>query len=375
MARKRRGSGEGSIYQRKDGRWVASMSLEHRKRKYFYGDTRREVQEKLKIALREQQQGTLITAAQQTLKQFLERWVEETYKPTVKPLSYVNYRSVINAHLVPALGHVTLQKLTPEMIQSVCRKKLDEGKKPRTVVYIHKVLQRALEDAVKWGLVARNVAKLVTPPRVERHEVQALTLEQAEKLLEVARGTSLDALLVMALTTGMRRGELLALRWGDIDFEHSMVFVHRTVARIAGGLIEGEPKTKSSRRHIMLPVVAIEALKRHQAQWERMKLTAADSWQDTGAVFCERDGSLIYPDKVLRRFEKLLGQVGLPHMRFHDLRHSAATILLAIGVNPKEVQSRLGHSSITMTMDVYGHVLSSMQHEAVDRIDDFFKKS
>jgi len=271
MTAKRRGHGEGSIYQRKDGRWAASITLDHRNRKYFYGNTRREVQEKLKVALREQQQGTLVTAAQQTLKQYLEHWLEDACKPTVKLLTYDKYHIMVHYHLIPALGDVPLQKLTPEMLQKFYRQKLDEGKMPGTVVVIHAVLRRALENAVKSGLIARNIAKLVTPPRIERHEMQVLTVEQAERLLEVARGSSLDALLMMALMTGMRRGELLALRWADVNFEQGTVFVHRTVALLAPyGYVEGEPKTKAGRRRIALPDVAVEALKMQQEAAKKM---------------------------------------------------------------------------------------------------------
>jgi len=370
---KRRGHGEGSIYQRKDGRYAAAITFENRKRKYFYGETRREVQEKLKTAQRELHQGLLATGPQQTIKQFLERWLEDAYKPTVKPLSYAGFRSVITYHLIPAFGSIAVQKLTPDMIRAYFKQKLDGGLKPSMIGYIHKVLRRALEDAMKSGLVARNAAKLVKPPRVEQSEFQVLTVEQAEHLLEVARGSSLDVLLTVALTTGMRRGELLALHWGDIDFDKHTVFVHRTVARISGrGMVESEPKTKSSRRHIRLPAVAVEALKRHRTQQEQMK-QVAERWQEKGLVFPGRDGNYLYPNTLANRFNKLLGQAGLPHLRFHDLRHSAATILLAIGVNPKEVQERLGHSSITMTMDVYGHVLPTMQQDAVNKIDTLFQ--
>lgn len=215
MANKRRGHGEGSIYQRKDGRWVAGISLENHRRKYFYGETRREVQEKLKVALREQQQGTLVTAAQQTAKQFLERWLENTCKPVVRLTTYVRYYNAINKHLIPALGHVRLQKLTPEMVRVFIKQKLDSGLKPSTVTTIRSVLHRALEDAVKDGLISRNVVSLVKSPHVERREAQTLTVEQAKKLLAAARGTSLDALLEVALTTAMRRGEILALRWSE----------------------------------------------------------------------------------------------------------------------------------------------------------------
>ncbi|MFL5588067.1 MAG: tyrosine-type recombinase/integrase [Ktedonobacteraceae bacterium] len=370
----RRGHGEGSVYQRKDGRWVASITLEHRKRKYFYGDTRKEVQGQLKVALHEQQQGMLATGPQQTMKVYLENWIEQAYKPTVKLNTYVQYRSIVHHHLVPAFGNIPVQKLTPEKLRAFYRQKLDEGSKPRTVLLIHTALRRALEDAVKQGLVPRNVAKLVSPPRIDRYEAQTLTVEQAEKLLGAARGSRLDALLILALTTGMRRGELLALRWDDVDFKQSLVFVHRTVTRVGGyGYVEGEPKTRSSRRRVVLPDVALEALKKHRIDQQQEQIKVGDKWQYKGLVFCDGYGGFFSPDMVLRKFSKLLRDIGLPRMRFHDLRHSAATILLVAGVHPKVVQERLGHSTVAMTLDVYSHVLPSMQQEVAGKIDDLFK--
>src|SRR6266567_522159 len=215
----RRGHGEGSIYQRKDGRWVASVTLEHRKRKYFYGDTRREVQEKMKTALHEQQQGTLATGSQQLLKNYLEQWLEQVYRPAVKPISYQEYRSAVKKHLVPGLGHIPVQKLTAAKVQDFYNQKLKAGLAPRTIAFIHATLHSAMENAVKWGLVSRNVTKLVTLPHIDRYEAQTLTQEQAVKLLEVAQGSRIEIILIMAVTTGMRRGELLALHWEDIDFD------------------------------------------------------------------------------------------------------------------------------------------------------------
>jgi integrase len=172
----------------------------------------------------------------------------------------------------------------------------------------------------------------------------------------------------------MRRGELLALRWDDIDFKQSLVSVHRTMTRVGGyGYVEGEPKTRSSRRRIVLPDVALEALKIHRVLQGQVQVEVGDTWQDKGLVFCDGSGGFFSPDMVHRRFSKLLGEIGLPHMRFHDLRHSAATILLVAGVHPKVVQERLGHSTVAMTMDIYSHVLPSMQKEAAGKIDDLFK--
>lgn len=371
---KRRGHGEGSIYQRKDGRWAASISLENRRRKYFYGDTRREVQEKLKIALREQQQGMLAASPQQTLKAYLEQWLEQVYRPTIKPLTYQQCRSAVYHHLIPALGSTPLQKLTAAQVQRLCTQKLDEGLAPRTVAVIHAMLQRALENAVKWGLVSRNVAKLVTLPRVERYNAQTLTSEQAMKLLEVARSSRIETLLLMAITTGMRQGELLALRWSDIDFDQGIVFVRRTVARITGrGHVESEPKTTSSRRRIVLPAVTLQALKDHQQRQEQIRSKLGDKWHEQGLVFAGRYGRYLHTASLAKTLNRLLAQAGLPHMRFHDLRHSAATILLAAGVHPKMVQELLGHSTIAMTMDIYSHVLPPMQQEVANKMDGLFK--
>ena len=372
----RRGHGEGSIYQRKDGRWVAAITLENRKRRTFYGDTRKEVQEKLKTALHEQQQGTLATGPQQTLKVYLVNWLEQVCKVTVKPNTYKEYHTIVHHHLIPSLGYIALKKLTAEKVQAFNKQKQDEGLANRTVVLIHAVLRRALENAVKWGLISRNVAKLVSLPHIERYDAQTITSEQATKLLEVARGSRLEALLLVAVTTGMRRGELLALHWEDVDFDKGVIYVRRTMSWIKGyGYKESEPKTKSGRRQIVLPAVALEALKMHRIYRDEMRVKAGARWSENGIVFCNIYGGSFNPNKVLLLFGELLKEAGLPHMRFHDLRHSAATILLMAGIHPKVVQERMGHSTIAMTLDVYSHVLPSMQQEAAEKIDSLFRRS
>ena len=370
----RRGHGEGSIYRRKDGRYAAAITLENRKRKTFYGKTRKEVQDKLNAALHEHKQGTLATGPQQLLKVYLEQWLEQVYKPSVKPNSYKHYRAVIRTHLIPSLGQIPVQKLTAAKVQAFYTQKLNEGAKPRTVIAIHAVLHRALEDAVKWGLVPRNVTKLVSLPHAERYEAQTLTVEQASRLLETARGSRIEALLLVAVTTGMRRGELLALHWDDVDLEKGVLYVRRTMSKIVGyGYKESEPKTRTGRRKVVLPGVAVEALKEHRLRQDQARLEAGEKWHERGIVFSNKYGGFFDPDRLLLIFDKVLREAGLPHMRFHDLRHSAATILLMSGVHPKVVQERLGHSTIAMTLDVYSHVLPSIQQEAADKMDDLFK--
>ena len=371
----KRGHGEGTISQRKDGRWQAQITLEggQRKRKTFYGKTRKEVQEKLRTALNEQKQGTLATGPQQTLETYLMMWVEEVYKPTVKPSTYMQYRWSIRAHLIPAFGKITLQKLTPEKVQALYAQKLEEGMAPSSIGVLHAVLHRALETAVKWNLVPRNVSSLVSLPRIERHEMQVLDMEQSRKLVEAAKGNRVETILVLAITTGARHGELLALHWDDVDLEQGVIYIRRTMSRVGGyGYVESDPKTKSSRRRITLPSTAVEALKAHRIKQNEDKLLRGEKWVERGLVFTSINGGYLSAATVLRWFRVILAAAGLPHIRFHDLRHSSATILLTMGVHPKIVQERLGHSNIAMTLDIYSHVLPSMQKDAADKIDDVF---
>jgi integrase len=260
----RRGHGEGSIYQRKDGRWAASISLEGRKRKTFYGRTRKEVQERLKVALHEQQQGMLVTGPQQTVAQYIEYWLENVHKPTIRTLSYVKYQGLVRWHIVPELGYIQLQKLSPQHLQSLYAKKLGDGLSPKTITDIHNLLHKALDNAVRWSLISRNACDAVSPPRKKRFETHPLNTEQVRKLLDTARGHPREALIVLALATGMRRGELLGLKWQDINFDTGTLQVRRVLTYVGRqGYIEAEPKTEKSRRSIVLAPFALEALKQH----------------------------------------------------------------------------------------------------------------
>lgn len=369
--------GSGSVYQRKtsDQRWVASFIVEETgKRKYLYADSQKEAEALLQKALREQEQGTLVTGPQQKFGDFLNRWLEEVHKPMIRISSYANYRNLLDKHILPALGHIRLQKLTAFQIESFYARKLKDGIAPATVQLMHAVLHKSLDYAVLRGFVPRNVSDTVSSPRKERHEIQTLTPEQAQHLLEVAHDHRLEALLTVALATGMRRGEILALRWKDINLEKRHLQIRHTVGHVAGhGYIETEPKTKRSRRSLILPQKVIDALHHHYlTQLEEQKKAGA-SWEDHDLVFSNKHGGYLSSGTLFHMFTVLLKDAGLPHMRFHDLRHSAATILLTMGIHPKVVQELLGHSTISMTMDIYSHVLPSMQQDAMDKWDNLFQ--
>lgn len=372
--RKRVHSG-GSVYPRSDGRWAADFIVEETgKRKTLYARTETEAIEKRQQALFEQKQGKLVTGPKQKLGDYLDQWLEDVHKPAIRASSYVKYRLALDKHIIPDLGQIALQKLTPDHIQSFYAKKLKEGLKPQTVHVYHAILHRALDNAVRWKRVNHNVCDLVSLPRARKFEIQPLTEEQAQTLIEAVKGHKLEGLIIIALLTGAREGELLALRWKDIDFAQSLLSIRRSVSYVSGqGYVEEEPKTSRGRRVIPLPQIAVDVLQQHRNTQRRLRLKAGTRWVEHDLVFPNRDGGFMNTAGLWRSFHTLLKKAGLSHIRFHDLRHSAATLLLKMGVHPKIVQERLGHAQISMTMDIYSHVLPTMQKDASDKLDDMFR--
>ncbi len=366
--------GDGSVYLRKDGRYSGFITLENGKRKYFYGKSQKDVLSQIRKALREQEQGTFVTGPQQSIAQYLYEWLK-VHKQVVRPRTYERYEAIIRLHIIPTLGKLSLQKLTGQHLQRLYTQKLDSGLSPTTVSAIHNMLHTALDNAIKLGILARNVCETVSPPRKFHKEIHPLAPEQVRQLLEAAKGHPQEALFILALASGMRRGELLGLKWQDINLDRGVLQVRRALTRMPTGLgyKETEPKTKKSRRSIVLTSFAVEALKKHRDRQLAMKLVAGDAWEDHDYVFCSPVGKHLSPGHdVLVQLKKLLQKAGLPDIRFHDLRHSTATLLLSKGVHPKIVQEILGHSEISMTMDTYSHVLPTMQKDAMKGLDDFF---
>lgn len=371
---KRRGSGEGSILHRKDGRWLARMTLEDGKRKEFYGATQKEVRDRLHEAQAARLRGTLATGPRQTLRTFISSWLTDIARHTVRPSTYDGYERLLHKHVLPILGGTVLQKLLPQDLQAYYSTKLAEGLSPRYVQMMHAVLHRALGQAVRWDLIVRNPADLVDAPLPRRIPINPLTTSQTRQLLSAAKDDRLYALYVLAVTTGLRQGELLGLRWADVDPTAASLMVMQQYQRLKGtGITFVEPKTARGRRPIALPAVAVRALNAHRENQEVERTTAGEDWCETGLVFTNLIGKpLDRPNLTERSFHPLLEKAGLPSIRFHDLRHTAATLLLTQGVHPKVVQERLGHSTIAVTMDVYSHVLPDMQLEAAMKIDDLF---
>ncbi len=366
---KHRGHGEGTIFLRKDGRWEASLKIEATgKRKSVYGKTRKEVVDKLDQMKQEQKQGILATGARQTFKQYLEQWFEDVQKPTLRPSTIERYQFCISKHILPALGHVQLQKLTAQQIQSFYNSKRKAGMAPGSVVTLHKVIHKALDNAVHWRLISYNASDNITLPHNSESKAQAFTVEQVHTLLHAAKGHELEAMIVLLLDTGMRHGEVNALRWDDLDLEKKTVFIHRTVSRLKQGQVEGETKTESSERTITLSASVVPVLKAHRAKQNERKLRLGGSWHDLNLVFPSSVGTHFEKSNMRRRFHSLLDKAGLPCIRIHDLRHTAITLMMEMGLNQKAIQERVGHIDMKMTWK-YTHVSQQMQEEIASRMD------
>jgi len=370
----RRGNNEGTINKRSDGRWQAIMSLQGGKRKYFYGKTRQEVARRLREAQHEVGSGLPMLDERQTVQQYLETWIE-TVKPQVRPSSWRRYGDYVRVHLVPGLGKIALTKLTPQLVQLLYSRKLAEGPSQSTVHHIHGLLHRALKDALRMGLVQRNVTEMVRAPRRSSREMATLSEEQAKGLLREVKDDRFAALYLLALTTGMREGELLGLRWQDVDLERATVQVRVNVQEADGRFVIAETKTSYSRRNISLARAAVEALRKHKVRQDEERSTLGDAWKGSlGLVFPNTLGGVMIPDNLVKRsFKSALARAGLsPDIRFHDIRHTAATLLLSRGVHPKVVSEMLGHADISITLRVYAHVTPNMQQAAVSVMDGVF---
>ena len=369
----KRGNHQGSIYKRADGRWAGTIELGwqdgKRRRKTFYAGTRQEVRDHLNRAIEKQQNGLPVQSGRLTVAQFLECWLAESVKPNVRPRTFQSYDELVRVHLAPGLGRTRLNDLTPRDVQRFINRKLNAGLSPRRVQYIHAVLRRALGRAEEWGEVERNVAKLVDAPSVIQREIKPFSPDQARTFIQAIKGDRLEGLYTLGLTVGLRQAELLGLSWSDINLQERQITIRTTLQLIEGEYRFVEPKSARSRRTLVLPEIAFEALKMHRGEQLAAKLKAGERWHASDLVFTSRYGTPINRHNLTRDYKSLLKRVGLPPLRFHDLRHTAASLFLAQNVQPRDLMEILGHSQISLTMNTYSHVMYPALQEAARRMD------
>lgn len=375
--RTHRPAGDGSIYQRRsDGRWVAAITVLGHGQKYLYARTKEEARQKLREALRKQEQGLPVTVKRQTVAQYLDQWLEDAVRPSVRPRTYASYAQMVRLHVKPALGHHQLAQLTPQHVQAFIKaKSASRSQKsgaplaPRTVNYLRAILRQALNQAVKWDLVTRNVAQPASPVRAEQRKARRLTADECRALLIAARGDRLEALYVVTLAAGLRQGEALGLEWSDVDLDRGTLTLRTQLQRIDGQYELDPLKTDRSLRALPLLPLAVDVLRGHRARQNEERLVAGSTWQnDRSLIFTTRQGAPLNARVAVSNFKALLKRADVPDITFHGLRHSCASLLAYLNVHPSVIQAILGHSTSRLTMDVYTHVDPSMLRDAADRM-------
>jgi integrase len=372
--RRTRGQGEGSIYRRaSDGMWVSVVDLGwqngKRSRKYLYGKTRAEAAEKLRQALHDQHRGLPVKVTRQTVEEFLERWLRDIITPTRSYGTATSYAQYVRGHIVPAIGHKQLAKLSPQDVQGLISGRLSAGLSPQTVRFILSTLHLALDQAERWDLVPRNVASLVDRPKAKRFEPDPLNLEEARRLLETVAADRLAALYEISVRLGLRQGEALGLRWRDVDLNAGLLAVRHSLQRVNRKLTLVAPKTERSRRTVDLTPPLVRTLEQHRERQHLERDLAGDRWRtEWELVFCWGIGTPLDNSNLGKDLKAHLSRISVGPRRWHDLRHTAATLMLSAGVPERVIMEIMGHSRLDMTR-LYAHVLPPTRREAIARVD------
>lgn len=330
-------------------------------------NTKRDAQKACAELITQIENGQYVEISKDSISEFLIQWLENHAKQVLRPSTYDVHKWTIESQIIPAIGMLTLNKVTALDIQNFYNEKIKEGLSASYVRRMHSILHSSFEKAVKWGLIQKNIINAVDPPRKELKEIQTWDIQTVRLFLSKIKGEYLRIVYVLALYTGMRKGEILGLRWKDIDFENKKISIRQTLYRTREGIIFQEPKTKTSRRMISVPDYVIDELKSHRIQQNKWKLQLGEAFVDKNLVVTNPMGNPMDPRGVKRNMDKLMKEIDVPIIRFHDMRHTHATIMLQLGEHPKVVSERLGHSKVPVTLDIYSHVTPDMQKESADK--------
>ncbi len=371
---------KGHIRERSPGRWALVIDLHYpetgkRKRKWHsFRGTKREAQIECSKLIAALSGGTYVDPSRQTVAQFLDRWLSHM-ATRLSPRSHERYTEIVKKNLVPALGAPQLTKLRSAQIAEAYSKALAAGRRDgkgglsaNTVLYMHRVLKQALAQAVAWHELSRNEADAVKPPKVERKQMKVLDTDGAAALIETARDTTLFIPILLGVTTGMRRGEVAALRWRHVDLDRAQISVEESAEQTRTGVRYKSPKSGKGRT-VALPATIVKELRNHRIEQAQALLKLGIRLSDDNFVVAQADGSPFQPRSLTHSFALFVAGHKLPRVRLHDLRHTHATAMLKSKVHPKVVQERLGHSTIAITLDIYSHVLEGMQEDAAEIVD------
>ena len=374
MPPRRRANGEGTIVRRKDGRFHAAYYVltpdGHRVRRFVYAKTREECRDKLVEMQAQTSRGIPLALTNWKLDQYLRYWLADVASQRLRVSTVAGYEQIIRVHLIPGLGRKQLAKLSPQDVRRFLADKRAEGLSVRMVQYIHAVLRNALQNAVREEQLSRNVAKLVQVESPDYDVGQGLPIDDARRLLSIVKETRWHSLYVVALLLGLRRGELLGLRWSDVDLDAKTLSVRQNLVRAGGKLQVQAPKTRRSRRTLPLPAPAVVALKAQRTRQAIDRLAAGSTWADNDLVFATSLGTPIEPRNLARHFYSVRDKAGLAHVRFHDLRHTCLSLLLALGTPPHIAQAIAGHAHVDVTMSIYAHTAMDDQATALRKLGD-----
>lgn len=346
---------------------------------------RKEAEKLLAEFVVEIEKGLYIEPSKLTFKDFVEKWIQDYAESNLDPKTLHRYKEILDSRILPAMGHLRLDQIKPMHLVEFYKNLQEDGIRrdgkpgglsPKTILQHHRIISSILNDAVQWQIIKENPAARVKPPRVRKKKTECYDKEQTMALLAALDGEPLKykAMVMLAIATGLRRGELLGMEWQDVDFENNTIDIHKASQYIPGkGVFVKSPKTEESNRLITVPASVMVLLKEYKKQQAEKKLKAGSLWKGSDRLFTTWDGRPMHPDTITKWFPKFLERHNLPHIRFHDLRHLNATLLIAEGVPLKNVSKRLGHSNISTTADLYAHALRSVDQEAADKLDDLFK--
>ncbi|WP_405854371.1 site-specific integrase [Streptomyces sp. NBC_00090] len=374
--RKRNPNGAGTITQRKDGRFQAAVYVLQpdgtRARKFAYGKTWAECDAKRRELLDKADNGIPVPTRSAKLSEWLPYWLDNVVQPRRKLSTYDKYETHVRLHLVPGIGSKRLESLSVADVRRFLVQ-LEKKTTAATAKESHRVLRTALTAACREELITRNVATLVEPPRSKARELSPWSLDETLDFLAAARRDPLYAAFVLAIAMGLRRGELIGLRWADVDLDRRVLYVRQQIQRRRGVLYDDDPKGRR-RRAVPLPAMCIAPLRWHRMRQNDQRAKAGEEWKGSDYVFTTRTGSPVEPRNVYRSFTRVAASAGLRVIRLHDARHGCATLLTAAGVAPRVVMEILGHSQISITMDVYTHVVQDTQREAISHMDRLLKR-